>query len=89
MMKVGADLIIEACPGLGFHQVAQVRPPEYGNGPEFNEGRANARLIAAAPDLLAALMALLERAQSELADPLDVPEIADAHAAITKATGEA
>lgn len=50
---------------------------------------ANARLIAAAPDLLATLKALYERAIRELADPEDVPELTHAIKAIAKATGEA
>ncbi len=43
---------------------------------------ADARLIAAAPDLLAALLALVERGT-------DSPEHMAAEAAIAKATGEA
>lgn len=49
---------------------------------------ANARLIAAAPDLLEALNALLSRAKKEIADPEDVGEVYQAERAIAKATGE-
>jgi hypothetical protein len=54
----------------------------------YKQEDANALLIAAAPDLLAALEAL----QSEffpLIRPADYPEIKDARAAIAKAKGEA
>lgn len=51
------------------------------------EFAANARLIAAAPELLDALKALLSRAQRELADPEDVGEIGQSLAAIAKAEG--
>ncbi len=47
---------------------------------------ANARLIAAAPDLLAALRELL--ADPYLSDPINTDRMAQARAAITKATGE-
>lgn len=47
----------------------------------------DARLIAAAPELLDALERLVHRAMNELADPEDVPEIAAAVVAINKATG--
>lgn len=48
---------------------------------------ANARLIAAAPDLLEALKACLWRLDSH--DPQSVPEARIAREAIAKATGEA
>ena len=58
------------------------------------ENLANARLIAAAPDLLAVLQEAV-RVLDYAADALDAPEashfratIADARAAIAKATGE-
>ncbi len=51
------------------------------------EALANARLIAAAPELLEALRGLLNRANDELADPEDVVEISAARAAIARATG--
>lgn len=50
------------------------------------EAEANARLIAAAPDLLAALEACLQRLDSH--DDQSVPECLVALAAIKKATGK-
>jgi hypothetical protein len=57
--------------------------------PSFDEGRANARLIAAAPDLLAVCQRLAESASywSEYDVPLGI--VADLQAAIAKATGAA
>lgn len=48
---------------------------------------SNARLIAAAPELLVALTILLSRCDSELADSADVHECQAARAAIARATG--
>lgn len=67
--------------------VAAVHMPEH-NTQHDELWHANARLIAAAPDLLTALSELLERAQRELADPEDVPEVYGAERAIAKARGE-
>ena len=53
---------------------------------QLEEARANARLIAAAPDLLEALKALLER--YVLAIGNEGIECLNARAAIAKATGE-
>ena len=50
-----------------------------------DEFEANARLIAAAPDLLAALRALLKVCDAEL-DAKRVPEMRAARAAIARAT---
>jgi hypothetical protein len=49
-------------------------------------GEANARLIAAAPDLLAALREYVERHEAD-GDPAGLPEYELACAAIAKATG--
>lgn len=49
------------------------------------EGKANAALIAAAPDLLAALQALL--ADTYLSDPINNDRMALARAAVASATG--
>ena len=50
-------------------------------------GEANARLIAAAPDLLAALREYVERHEAE-GNPAGLPEYELASAAIAKATGD-
>jgi len=50
-------------------------------------GEANARLIAAAPDLLAALREYVERHEAE-GNPAGLPEYELACAAIAKATGD-
>ena len=50
-------------------------------------GEANARLIAAAPDLLAALREYVERHEAD-GDPAGLPEYELACAAIAKATGD-
>ena len=66
-----------------FHTVCQVRPGEADDDlPAQTE--ANARLITAAPDLLAALQALLEAIGGE--ESTDI-WCEDARAAIAKATG--
>lgn len=67
--------------------VAAVHMPET-NKEHDDLWMANARLLAAAPDLLDALKALLARANKELADPEDVNEAWLAEKAIGKATGE-
>jgi hypothetical protein len=51
------------------------------------ENEANARLIAAAPDLLDALDTLCNRIELEGATPLDWPAYTQARAAIAKAVG--
>jgi hypothetical protein len=50
-------------------------------------GEANARLIAAAPDLLAALREYVERHEAE-GNPAGLPEYELACTAIAKATGD-
>lgn len=59
----------------------------YGGYAGLERARADARLIAAAPDLLAALEALLSVCREEL-DPARTPEMSAARAAIKKARGE-
>ena len=66
----------------GTHTLAQVRSPE---GVSFDAAKANARLIAAAPDLLTSLRALLDLHIAHH----NLPAHAKARAAIAKATGEA
>lgn len=60
-------------------------------GEHMNENEANARLIAAAPDLLEALEALLETAKEDrpYAHTDTGSEVFKAQAAIAKATGNA
>lgn len=53
-------------------------------GQDVDERRANARLIAIAPELLAALQDLV--ADKYLADPINADRMAAARAAIAKAT---
>lgn len=64
---------------LGF-----INPPDFWEEPHYTnaEADANARLMAAAPELLEALKALVERGT-------DSPEHIAAERAIAKATGEA
>lgn len=50
-------------------------------------GQANARLIAAAPAMLAALQDLADAVERFTASPQDWPELAAARAAIIKAMG--
>ena len=53
----------------------------------ISEATANARLMAAAPDLLAALREYVERHEAEC-DPAGLPEYELACAAIARATGD-
>ena len=53
----------------------------------YAENEANARLIAAAPDLLDALDTLCNRIELESATPLDWPAYTQARSAIAKAVG--
>lgn len=69
--------------GMGY-PIAECRTTPSGrwaSGPDYDEAEANARLIAAAPDLLAAL-------EHILAGALSLPRFAEdeARAAIAKAT---
>lgn len=76
---------IEKASGLCRARIAIVD-----DGPGVGDPEANARLIAAAPDLLAALKRLVEVNETEAGD--DVRQWAAAmqaaHEAIEKATGE-
>lgn len=65
--------------------------PQICNIPAFSgeEGHANARLIAAAPELLAALKLFVAQYQGDGHDDRELrPEMAAARAAIAKATGQ-
>ena len=55
---------------------------------EVSEAIANARLMAAAPDLLAALRDLLDEADLNEVDEYTAPKIEAARAAIARATGD-
>jgi hypothetical protein len=55
---------------------------------EEGETKANARLIAAAPELLNRLDSLCDRIDKEGATPMDWPEFYAARESITKAKGE-
>ncbi len=64
---------------------------DYGDPTAWPVMEANARLIAAAPELLEALQGLLQLVDELRADDPNwvlVPEVIAARAAITKATGE-
>ena len=65
----------------GFGQIARLYDSSAGTG------KANARLIAAAPDLLDALQRLLNAENDEYLTPIGVRNLA--RAAIAKATGGA
>lgn len=54
-------------------------------GMAYTEAKANARLIAAAPDLLSALNAIINHPAHE--DPLSGRKVIAARAAIARATG--
>lgn len=63
----------------------------HGDNPKFAEAVANARLIAAAPELLEALLAIESAAMNDNQCDADTPTfkaIDAARAAIAKATGE-
>jgi hypothetical protein len=77
-----AEILDDAGP-MGANIVARVCVDHPANEDLRNGGRANARLIAAAPDLLAALKGMLEDLGNPTFDALD-----KAHAAIHKATAE-
>jgi hypothetical protein len=64
--------------------IAQI--PDWEDGLE--ETTANARLMAAAPDLLAALRDLLDEADLNEVDEYTAPKIEAARAAIARATGD-
>ena len=64
--------------------IAQI--PDWEDGLE--ETTANARLMTAAPDLLAALRDLLDEADLNEVDEYTAPKIEAARAAIARATGD-
>lgn len=82
---------------LGVVVVAEVFAELEYEGERSEQTQRNARLIAAAPDLLAALQAVVDGYESLLADRLpakqkalatQLPAIVEARAVIAKATGE-
>lgn len=87
----GTTLIWGACNpddmttyGMGYPIVeCRITPTSYGwaKGPNADEGEANARLIAAAPELLEALRNLTEMTGVPYIDAIEI-----ARAAIAKAT---
>lgn len=69
--------------------IAQVCDLDDGVANEYlYEAIANARLMAAAPDLLAALRDLLDEADLNEVDEYTAPKIEAARAAIARATGD-
>lgn len=69
--------------------VAQIPLRSCGRVPvSEEEAKANARLIAAAPDLLAALKALIETDRHDLTDKRPCDSCSAARAAIAKAEGK-
>jgi hypothetical protein len=82
------ELLHDGRPNGSLHLVADV--DQEGNGLDWQTNEANARLIAAAPDMLEALRRL-EAMVRILPPDMDAPDsaLAQARAAIAKATGEA
>ena len=85
-------------PDKKHSPVATVRVAGYGMGPSMAVREANATLIAAAPDLLAALEAVIDDLEGYIAEAVDHcaskewlreagERLNNARAAITKATG--
>ena len=61
--KYGSPHVIEWAPGKTYGQIAQVNTPSFQELPEAktaDEVATNARLLAAAPDLLSALREMLD-----------------------------
>jgi hypothetical protein len=77
----------EAFPTLvyaGSQMIAQIATDQLVEG---SADEANARLIAAAPELYAALLEYVERHEASGTDPNGLPEYDAARAAIQKAEG--
>jgi hypothetical protein len=66
----GDDLVIEARPGLEYHELARVRAPHYGQGPSFDEMRANAAFIVRACNSHATLVAAINDAEIAIREGL-------------------
>jgi len=75
---------------VGGHQIASAWVPRHGGEHPIAEREANARLIAAAPDLYEALAALRQNigAASLVKNPLGIELRAQADAALAKAQGQ-
>ena len=73
-----------ACPGSGgaMSYTTDVCVLGWNGTPEWD---ANARLIAAAPDMLEALRSVVDTCRADC--PAGLPALSDARAAIAKATG--
>lgn len=81
---------VEALLDNGFTQEVASVGPTLADGGYGEQQQANARLIAAAPELLEALICLRGACAADgwLLDPKHIEHMNDARAAISKATGE-
>lgn len=83
--------IVKPSPGnisadFTIYEKSDCAGPTYSPIADCYENKSNAILIAAAPDLLAALQSLLELADRQIEE--DCPQIDKARDAIAKATGQ-